>query len=36
MGFRLAGRKVHADFGFAVMTQPFFAPFLSFVWMPFN
>jgi hypothetical protein len=36
LGFRLAGSKIYADFGLAVFTSPFVAPFFSFVWMPFS
>lgn len=35
-GLRLSHRNFYTDFGFAVFTQPFVAPFFSFVWMPFN
>ena len=34
-GFRIANSTFAADFGIAFFTQPFFAPFISFVWTPF-
>jgi hypothetical protein len=35
LGFRLANTAFSADFGMAFFTQPFVAPFASFVWTPF-
>ncbi len=35
LGVRLANDKFSSDFGFAFFTQPFFAPFVNFVWNPF-
>ena len=35
LGLRLAGQSVSADFGLAFFTQPFAAPFMSFVFTPF-
>ena len=36
LGLRLSGKKFYSDFGLAVITAPFVAPFFSFVWMPFG
>lgn len=36
MGLRLCSTKFSADFGLSFFTQPFVAPFCSFVWTPFN
>lgn len=35
LGFRICNRKFSADFGLSFFTQPFVAPFVSFVWTPF-
>lgn len=35
LGFRLNNERFATDFGIAVFTQPFAAPFVSFVWTPF-
>lgn len=35
LGLRLCNTKVSADFGFALFTQPYIFPFVSFVWTPF-
>ncbi len=35
LGFRLYNSQFSADFGIAFFTEPFAAPFLSFVWTPF-
>lgn len=35
LGLRLANSTVSADFGLSFFTQPFVAPFTSFVWTPF-
>jgi len=35
LGIRLCNSALSADFGIAVFTQPYFAPFISFVWTPF-
>ncbi len=35
LGLRLTNTKFSADFGMAMFTQPFIAPFFSFVWTPF-
>jgi len=35
LGLRLCSTKFSADFGFSFFTQPFIAPFCSFVWTPF-
>ena len=35
LGIRLCNTNISADFGFAFFTQPFIAPFASFVWTPF-
>jgi hypothetical protein len=34
LGLRFAGKDFSADFGLALFTQPFIAPFMSFVWTP--
>jgi hypothetical protein len=36
LGLRLCNSNFSADFGLAFFTQPFVAPFTSFVWTPFN
>jgi hypothetical protein len=36
LGLRLCSTKFSADFGLSFFTQPFVAPFCSFVWTPFN
>lgn len=36
LGFRHSTSNVSADFGLAFFTTPFAAPFVSFVWTPFN
>lgn len=35
LGVRFANDRFSSDFGFAFFTQPFLAPFVSFVWNPF-
>ncbi len=35
LGLRLANTNFSSDFGMAFFTEPFFAPFVSFVWTPF-
>lgn len=35
LGLRLCNTAVSADFGFALFTQPYIFPFVSFVWTPF-
>jgi hypothetical protein len=35
LGLRFANTTVSADFGIAFFTNPFFAPYMSFVWTPF-
>lgn len=35
LGVRFANDKFSSDFGLAFFTQPFFAPFVNFVWNPF-
>jgi hypothetical protein len=35
LGIRFTNDKFSSDFGFAFFTQPFFAPFVNFVWNPF-
>jgi hypothetical protein len=35
IGLRLTNTKFSTDFGLALFTQPFIAPFFSFVWTPF-
>lgn len=35
LGVRFANDEFSSDFGFAFFTQPFFAPFVNFVWNPF-
>lgn len=35
LGIRLANEKFSADFGLMFVTEPFAAPFFSFVWTPF-
>ena len=35
LGLRLSNSKFSADFGLSFFTQPFVAPFMSFVWTPF-
>jgi hypothetical protein len=35
LGLRLCSRQFSADFGFSFFTEPFVAPFMSFVWTPF-
>lgn len=35
IGLRLANTKFSADFGLAIFTQPFIAPFTQFSWTPF-
>lgn len=36
LGLRLCSTKFSADFGMSFFTQPFVAPFCSFVWTPFS
>jgi len=36
LGLRICNTTFAADFGLMFFTQPFFAPFASFVWTPFN
>jgi len=36
LGLRYCNTSFSADFGFAFFTQPFVAPFASFVWTPFD
>jgi hypothetical protein len=36
LGLRLCSTRFSADFGLSFFTQPFVAPFFSFVWTPFN
>lgn len=35
LGLRICNTSISADFGFSFFTQPFIAPFASFVWTPF-
>lgn len=35
LGLRLCNSKFSADFGLSFFTQPFVAPFMSFIWTPF-
>lgn len=35
LGFRIVNSSFSADFGFSFFTQPYLAPFASFVWTPF-
>lgn len=35
LGLRICNSKFSADFGLSFFTQPFVAPFMSFVWTPF-
>jgi hypothetical protein len=36
LGLRLCSSNFSADFGLSFFTQPFVAPFCSFVWTPFD